>query len=71
MNIVKHVSLLHVEASSGYRSRSVIAGSSGRTISNLLSNSQTDFQSGCTSLQSHSFKPRDSRTSLRLRMNWL
>jgi hypothetical protein len=53
MNIVEHVSLLHVGASSGYMLRSGIAGSSGSTMSNFLSNQQTDFQSGCTSLQSH------------------
>jgi hypothetical protein len=34
MNIVKHVSLLDVGASSGYMSRSDIAGSSGRIMSN-------------------------------------
>jgi hypothetical protein len=33
--------------------RSGIAGSSSRSISNFLSNNQTDFQSGCISLQSH------------------
>jgi hypothetical protein len=47
------VSLLHVEASSGYMPRSVIAGSSSSTISNFLRNCQTDFQSGCTRLQPH------------------
>ena len=53
MNIVEHVSLLPVGASSGYMPRSGIAGSSGSTMSNLLRNHQTDFQSGCTSLQFH------------------
>ena len=53
MNIVEHVSLLHVEASSGCMPRSGIAGASGSTRSNILRNRQTDFQSGCTSLQSH------------------
>jgi hypothetical protein len=33
--------------------RSGIAGSSGSTMSTLLRNHQTDFQSGCTSFQSH------------------
>jgi hypothetical protein len=53
MNIMEHVSLLHVGASSGYMTRGGIAGSSGSTMSNFLRNCQTDFQRGCTSLQSH------------------
>jgi hypothetical protein len=53
MNIVEQESLLHVGTSSGYIRRSDIAGSSGSTMSNFLRNHQTDFQSGCTSLQSH------------------
>jgi hypothetical protein len=47
------VSLLPVGTSSAYMSRRGIAGSSGSTMSNFLRNRQTDFQSGCTSLQSH------------------
>jgi len=53
MNIVEHVSLLYVGASFGYMSRSNITGFSGSIMSNFLRNHQTDFQSGCTSLQSH------------------
>jgi hypothetical protein len=53
MNIVKHVSFLHVGASSGYMPRSGIAGSSSRTMSNFPRNHQTDFQSCCISLQTH------------------
>ena len=53
MNIVEHESLLHVGASSWYMPRSGIDRSSGSTMSNFLRNLQTDFQSGCTSLQSH------------------
>jgi hypothetical protein len=53
MNIVEHVSLLYVGASSVYMLRSGIAGSSGNTVSNFVRNFQTDFQSSCSSLQSH------------------
>ena len=52
-NIVEHVSLLQVGASSGYMPMSGIAGSSGSTMSTFLRNHKTDFQSGYTSLQSH------------------
>jgi hypothetical protein len=50
---VEHVSLLYVREPFGYMSRSGISGSSGNTMSNFLRNYQTDFQSSCTSLQSH------------------
>jgi hypothetical protein len=53
MNILNHVSLLHVRASSGYMPRNSVVGPSGNTMSNFLRNCQTEFQSGCTSLQSH------------------
>jgi hypothetical protein len=43
MNIVEHVSLLHVGASSGYMLRSSIAEPSGTTMSSFLSTCQTDF----------------------------
>ena len=46
MNIVEHVSLLIVGASSGYMPWSDIAGSSGSILSNFLRNHQTDFQGG-------------------------
>jgi hypothetical protein len=39
MNIVEHVSLLHVGTSSGYMLRSGIAGSSGNTMFSFLRNS--------------------------------
>jgi hypothetical protein len=53
MNIVEHVFLLHIGASSGHMPRSGVAGSSGSTMSSFLRNRQTDFQSGCISLQFH------------------
>jgi hypothetical protein len=53
MNIVKHVSLLPVQISPGYMSRGGIVRSSSNTMSTFLRNCQTDFQSGCKSLQSH------------------
>jgi hypothetical protein len=53
MNIVEHVSFLPVGTSSGYMPRRGLEGSSGSTMSIFLRNHQTDFQSGCTSLQSH------------------
>ncbi len=52
MNIVAHVSL-YVGVSFGYIPRSGTAGSSGNTRPNFLRNLQSDFQSGCTSLQPH------------------
>ena len=53
MNIVEYVSLWCGETSFGYIPCSVIAGSSGRAISNFLMNHHIDFQSGCGSLISH------------------
>jgi hypothetical protein len=53
MNIMEHVSLLHVEASSGIVPKSGTSGSLGNIISSFLRNRQTDFQSGCNSFQSH------------------
>ena len=53
MNIVEHVALFHVGASSWYMLRSGIAWSSGRTMYSFQRKCHTDFQSGCTSLQSH------------------
>ena len=47
------MSLLHIGAYFGFISGSGIAGFSGSTMSSFLRNHQTDFQSGCTSLQSH------------------
>ena len=53
MNIVDHVPLWHGGASFVYMPKSVLAGSSGRSIPNFLRNLQIDFQSGCNSLQFH------------------
>ena len=53
MNIVEHVFLLPVGTSSGYMPRRGVAGSTCCTMSSFLKNCQTDFQSGCTSLESH------------------
>ena len=60
MNIVERVSLVQVGTSFGYMPRRGIAGSSGSTLSNGLRNRQTDFQSGCTSLQSRGWDFFDS-----------
>jgi hypothetical protein len=51
MNIVDHVPFLPVGTSSEYMPRRGITGSSSNTMSNFLRNCQTDFKSGCTSLQ--------------------
>jgi hypothetical protein len=48
VNIVEQVG-----TSARYMLRSGIVGSSGSTMSNFLKNHQTDFLSGCNSLQSH------------------
>jgi hypothetical protein len=57
MNIVEHVSLSPSGTYSGYKPRRGIlrgiAVSSCSTMSNFLRNHQIDFQTGCTSLQSH------------------
>jgi hypothetical protein len=53
MNIVEHISFLPVGMTSGYMPRRGIAGSSCSTMSNFRRYCQTDFQRGCTSLQSH------------------
>jgi hypothetical protein len=47
MYMVEHMSLWYGGASFG------LSGTSGRTIFNFLRIRQTDFQSGCISLQSH------------------
>ena len=52
MNIGEQL-LLPVGTCSGHMPKKGIAGSYGSTMSNFLRNYQSDFQSGCTSLQSH------------------
>ena len=52
MNL-EHEYFLHVGASSRYTHKSSIAASSGSTVSNFLSNHQTDFQSGFINLSYH------------------
>jgi hypothetical protein len=51
MSIVENVSLSPSGTSSGYMTKRGIAGSSSSNRSNFLRNHQTDFQSGCKSLQ--------------------
>jgi hypothetical protein len=53
MNIVKHVYMIYIGESFGCMLRNGITGSSGNTLSDFLWNHQTEFHSGCTSLQSH------------------
>ena len=53
MNIVEHVSLLHIGAYSGNVPRSIIPGSSCNTMSIFLRNLQSDFSNVFTSLESH------------------
>jgi len=53
MNIVEYVSFLQVGTSSQYMPRSGIAGSFSSTRSSFPRSCQIDYQSDCTSLQSH------------------
>jgi hypothetical protein len=53
MNIVEHVSFITCWSVFWYMPRSGIAEFLGNTMPNFLRNHQTDFQSACTSLQSH------------------
>ena len=48
MNVVEHVSSLYIGTSFEYMPISCITGSLGITMSNLLSNHQTDIHSGCS-----------------------
>jgi hypothetical protein len=65
MNIIGQVSLWYGGSSLGYMSKIGIVGSSIRSIANFLRNLQIDFQSDCTSLQSHQWRksvPLSSRS---------
>ena len=53
MYIVEYMPLWHGRTFFAYISKSGIAGSLSRSISNFQRNLQIDFQSGCTSLQSN------------------
>ena len=53
MNIVEHEPILIDRASFGSIPENGVAGSSGRSIFHFLRKLQIDFQSGCSSLQSH------------------
>jgi len=70
MNIVKHVSVVCWSIFWVYMPSRGITGSSGNGMSNFLRNLQTDFQNGCTSLQSHK-QWRSVPLSLHPHQHWL